>query len=83
MYVLKKRLDAIFGSYEYSGLEAEQYEEIVRVGNIPVVIVCTQTGNVEIGNFNSIISYEEAGGKASHILVESRLLSPKSIIIYK
>lgn len=83
MYVLKKRIDAIFGSYEYNELAVDQYEEVVRVGNIPVVIVCTQTGGVEVGNFNSIISYEEAGGNVSLVLVESRLLEPKSIIIYK
>lgn len=83
MYVLKKRQDAIFGTYEYDDLKDGKYEEIVRLGNVPVVTVCSQTGEVEKANFNSIRSFEESGGNVSLVLVESKFLSASSVIIYK
>lgn len=83
MYVLKKRNEAVFGSYEYSGLEKGIYEEIMRIGSIPVVIVDSENETVEKGSFESILSYEEVGEDASLILIESLTQVAKSVIIYK
>lgn len=83
MYVLKKRDSAVFGSYEASELASGDYEEIMNLGSVPVTIVYKDRGIVEKGSFNSILSYEEAGDNASLILVEHRLQSAISVIIYQ
>ena len=83
MHVLKKRGDAVFGSYEKSGLANGTYEEVMRLGSIPVVIVYKDINRYEKGSLNSILSYEEVGSAASLILIESRLQVAKSVIIYQ
>ncbi len=83
MYVLKKRSEAVFGSYEKSGLADGVYEEVMRIGSIPVVVIDKENEEVEKGSFNSILSYEEAGDDASLILVESLTQVAKSVIVYR
>lgn len=83
MWVYQKRGDAIFGTYEFADLQNDDYNEIMRVGSVPVVIVDRENKTVEKSNFNGILSYEEAGDSASLILLESRIQSAKSVIIYK
>ena len=83
MYVLKKRNGAIFGSYEFSGLADGKYEEIMKIGSLPVVIIDRENKNVEKGSFESILSYEEVGESAPLTLVESKTQVAKSVIIYK
>ena len=83
MYVLKKRNGAVFGSYEESELAEDDYEEIMNIGSIPVTVVYPDLERTEKGSFNSILSYEEAGGDASLILIEHRVQSAISVIIYK
>ena len=83
MYVLKKRGDAVFGSYEQSELADGIYEEVMRLGSIPVTIVYRDDRKYEKGSFNSILSYEEAGAGAPLILVEHLTQVAKSVIIYQ
>ena len=83
MHVLKKRGDAVFGSYEKSGLSDGTYEEVILLGAIPVTIIYKDANKYEKGSFNSILSYEEVGAAASLILVENRLQLAKSVIIYQ
>lgn len=83
MYVLKKRSDALFGSYEYANLEKEVYEEIMRVGSIPVVIIDREGESVEKGSYESILSYEDIGEGILPVLVESYAQTAKSVIVYK
>ncbi|MBQ3427817.1 MAG: S-layer homology domain-containing protein [Clostridia bacterium] len=83
MYVLKKRGDAVYGSYQYSDLKADQYQEIMKIGSIPVTVVDKDREKCEKGTFNSILSYEDVGENVSFILIESRLQSASSVIMYK
>ena len=83
MYVLKKRGDAVYGSYQYSDLKADQYQEIMKIGSIHVTVVDKDREKCEKGTFNSILSYEDVGENVSFILIESRLQSASSVIMYK
>ena len=83
VYVYKKRKDAIFGSYELSGLENGVYEEVMRIGSAPVVVIYRDIEKYEVGNLNSVLSYEEAGAGASLVLLESLTQNIKSVILYK
>ena len=69
--------------YEYSNLEKEVYEEIMRIGSIPVIIIDREGESVEKGSYESILSYEDIGEGILPVLVESYAQVAKSVIVYK
>ena len=83
MYALKKRAGAVFGTYERSDLSKGIYQEVMYIGDIPVIIVDKTNERTEKGSFNSILSYEESGASGSLILVESLTQNAKSVFIYR
>lgn len=83
MYALKKRAGAVFGTYERTDLSKGLYQEVMYIGDVPVIIVDKRNEHTEKGSFNSIQSYEESGSSGSLILVESLTQNAKSVIIYR
>lgn len=83
MWVLKKRQDAVFGTYEYDNLKDGVYNEVIQLGNAPVIIIDTESKTFEKTTRYSILSYEEAGENATFMLLEGRLHGATSVIIYK
>ena len=83
MYALKKRGDAVYGTYEYADLSSDQYNEVMKIGSIPVVVVYKDKEKYEKAGLNSILCYEDVGDEVSLILVESRIQLASSVITYR